>query len=152
MTKLIQVPTKVLTQRHPFSQLDRCLTDTPQAHYTRMQRIKGKKLATKEELYRRVRLGRDYLARHWQRPVLMQEVAQESSLSQFHFQRTFSAVFGISPARFACLVKIKKAHDLLRSGQYNVKQVAVKLGYADGFSFSKAFKREVGVAPCCFLR
>lgn len=131
--------------------LAQCLFDSQELHFQRMRRIKSKKISTKKELYRRVLIGRDYIANNWQKQVFMEEAARMSSLSSFHFHRTFTDVFGMSPARFARQIKIEKARRLLLGGQHNVKEVAAKLGYADGFSFSKAFKREMGVAPIQFL-
>ena len=133
-----------------FHHLTHCLTDSQRAHYYRMERINCKKISTKKELYRRVLIGRDHITDNWQKQLSMEEVAKAASLSPFHFQRTFKAVFGLSPAHFARQVKLKKASQLLKEGGYTVKEIATILGYADGFSFSKAFKREMGVAPLYF--
>lgn len=145
---LIQLSSRSKTYLFRISQ---CLNDSQQLHLQRMRRIKSKKISTKKELYRRVLIGRDYIAKNWQRQVFMEEIARVSALSPFHFHRTFTDAFGLSPARFARQIKIEKAQRLLCAGEYNVKEVAAQLGYADGFSFSKAFKREMGMAPCCFL-
>lgn len=149
-------PDTMLIQLHYYSKpslqkLALCLRDSQELHFRRMRRIKSKKISTKKELYRRVLTGRDYIAQNLQKQVHMEEAARAASLSPFHFHRTFTDVFGLSPARFARQLKIERARRLLNGGQYKIKEVAAQLGYADGFSFSKAFKRETGMAPIEFL-
>jgi AraC-like DNA-binding protein len=47
---------------------------------------------------------------------------------------------------------MQRAIRLLSESSLNLEQVAQEVGYQDAFSFSKVFKREVGVAPRDFRR
>ena len=82
-------------------------------------------------------------------PALMAEAAR---LSDAQFRRLFKSVFLVSPSRYILSVRIGQAKELLRSdgasAEYStVAEVARAVGFADCDSFSRAFRREVGMAP-----
>ena len=82
-------------------------------------------------------------------PALMAEAA---GLSDAQFRRLFKSVFLVSPSRYILSVRIGQAKELLRSdgasAEYStVAEVARAVGFADCDSFSRAFRREVGMAP-----
>jgi len=44
-------------------------------------------------------------------------------------------------------IRIRHASELLLHFDHKLQQVAAMTGYADSFSFSRAFKRVIGVSP-----
>ena len=60
-------------------------------------RIGCVKLATREQLLRRILLAADFIASHHDEPLLLDEMARAASLSRFHFVRLFSLVLGETP-------------------------------------------------------
>lgn len=115
--------------------------------FQQIARIASVQKTTREELYRRVSVGRDYLADNIHRPVSLHEVARQACLSPYHFHRTFQQVFGCSPLRFLKAKKMEKARQMLRAGHCSVSEVGFSLGYPDLFSFSKDFKKWEGLPP-----
>lgn len=111
------------------------------------RRVEAAKKPTREELFRRVLQGRDYLMDNCCRQVSLQEVARAACLSPYHFHRTFRQAFGQTPLHFSKELKMKKAWQLLRSGHFSVAEAAFELGYPDVFSFSKDFKKRTGQTP-----
>ena len=82
-------------------------------------------------------------------PVLMAEAA---GLSEVQFRRLFKSVFLVSPSRYVTSVRVGQAKELLRSdgasAEYlTVQEVARAVGFADVDSFSRSFRREVGMSP-----
>lgn len=45
---------------------------------------------------------------------------------------------------------MEKAAELLRGTQLSIREIAVKVGYAGGNYFCKAFRRTVGTSPGAF--
>ncbi|MGQ7249248.1 helix-turn-helix transcriptional regulator [Halomonas sp. V046] len=80
------------------------------------------------------------------------EVAAIAQCSEQQLRKLFRAYTGRSPK--ACLVnaKLDIARVLSTHKGMNVAEVADKLGFYDGFHFSKAFKRRFGVAPSKSIR
>ena len=59
---------------------------------------------------------------------------------------------GISPLDYLTQWRMQKAWDLLRQGEENVEEIALRVGYESGAAFSKAFKREMGFPPGSYRR
>jgi AraC-like DNA-binding protein len=51
------------------------------------------------------------------------------------------------PAGYLNNCRLQRARELLSAGGISVENVALQIGYADGFSFSKQFKKRYGIAP-----
>jgi AraC family transcriptional regulator len=63
-------------------------------------RIDCVKLATREQLLRRILLAADFIASRHDEPISLDEMARAASLSRFHFVRLFSLVHGETPHAF----------------------------------------------------
>jgi len=74
-------------------------------------------------------------------------MARESSVSGSHFRRLFKRAYGQSPREAALKERMRKACELLVYSGLNVSEVAAKLGYSNVHNFSRAFAKELGVAP-----
>ncbi|MCK6691249.1 MAG: helix-turn-helix domain-containing protein [Thermoanaerobaculia bacterium] len=110
--------------------------------------IKARSASTKQELYRRVLAARAFMFDQWEDPLSLDEVARYACLSPYHFHRSFREAFGESPMRWFKKLKLERARALLATE--SVSATALRCGFADVFSFSKAFKRAWGVAPSVF--
>lgn len=82
-------------------------------------------------------------------PALMAEAAK---LSEAQLRRLFHSVFLVSPSRYILSVRLGQAKELLSSDgasaqMMTVEQVAGIVGFVDADSFSRAFRREVGMSP-----
>ena len=78
-------------------------------------------------------------------------MAARAHLSRNGFAREFGDVVGITPADFLTRVRIALAQRLLRKGR-PVALVADEVGYGSQPAFSRAFIREIGIAPSAWLR
>lgn len=77
-------------------------------------------------------------------------MAERMRLSPSQLHRVMRAREGLSPAAVLRQVRMRKAAWLLSSGDQPMKALARRLGYETAFSFSKAFKRQRGLAPTGF--
>ncbi len=107
------------------------------------------KAATKRDLFRRLMRGREYIDTHFRQPLTIGQIARESAMSEYHFFRLFKSVFGVSPYQYITGKRMQAASLLLKAERH-VSDVAMDCGYADIFTFSKAFKKHFGVTPSSF--
>jgi AraC-like DNA-binding protein len=88
----------------------------------------------------------DYLVEHHAENVSLENLARIAALSPFHFNRVFSAQFGMPPHQFQTLVRVSRAKALLREG-WPIPQAASQAGFFDQSHLNRHFKRLVGVTP-----
>jgi AraC family transcriptional regulator len=103
--------------------------------------------ATREELYRRVLRGREFLIASLGEPVSLALAAREACLSRYHFLRTFRDAFGETPHQFLTRQRLERARVLLARGDASVTEVCVASGFSSLGSFSSLFRRHFGVSP-----
>lgn len=75
------------------------------------------------------------------------EVAQMLNITQSHLSRLFSDEIKTSPIEYLTKVRLQKATNLLNEGKFNIQQIAVKCGFANGNYFCKVFRKNMGVSP-----
>jgi uncharacterized membrane protein len=73
-------------------------------------------------------------------------------VSRTSLAERFRDAMGDTPLNYLRTVRMQKAMRLLSETDSNLEQVSLEVGYQDAFSFSKVFKRTVGVAPKEFRR
>jgi AraC-like DNA-binding protein len=85
-------------------------------------------------------------------PWTLDELAQQVGLSRTSLAERFRQAMGDTPLNYLRAVRMQAAMRLMSETDKNLEQVAIEVGYQDAFSFSKVFKRVVGVAPKEFRR
>ena len=74
-------------------------------------------------------------------------LANNLYFSRATFYRKMEEVVGESPSVFIRKYRLKKAAQMLKSGQFMVHEVASKTGFSNPKYFSKCFEKEFGVLP-----
>ena len=95
------------------------------------------------ELSVALRLIRDYP----QHPWTVAELAARCNLSRAAFARRFTELTGQPPLTHLTWWRMTLAARLLRADDYSLSAIAERVGYGSEYAFSKAFRRELGVAP-----
>ena len=88
----------------------------------------------------------NYLNSNIHRQPSVPETARFCGVSESGLKRLFDKYAGISVHKYLLKLKIKAAVQLLESGQ-TVSRTAQELGFNTQSYFSRAFKRETGLAP-----
>jgi AraC family transcriptional regulator len=115
--------------------------------------LPAQKAPTREELFRRVARGRDYLHSRALSGVNLEDMAREACVSTFHFHRAFTQLFGMTPHEYVTRIRMEVAAELLKDRQdLTVTEVADQVGFASAASFSRLFLRRFGVSPLDFRR
>ena len=83
--------------------------------------------------------------------LTIDEFAEHLMLSRTIFYRKLKSIIGLTPVDFIREVRIKRAAQLIDSGEYklvdNYRENSYKIGIEDPFYFSKCFKKVVGITP-----
>lgn len=116
-------------------------------HRERANRLPSAKASTRQELYRRLCRGRDYLGASALSAPTLADAASAANLSPYHFQRSFKLAFGQTPHEYATARRLSHARRLLTDIGTPPAQVAVAIGYSSYSAFHLAYSRHFGEAP-----
>ena len=89
----------------------------------------------------------EYISSNISNPISVPALAAMCGISTSHFRRRFKSLTGRSPVRYKNWVVMKRACSMLACGAMNVGEIADVLGFPDIYTFSQAFKKEIGVSP-----
>ncbi len=85
-------------------------------------------------------------------PWTVADLAQRAGMSRSAFAAHFAQVIGVAPIEYLTRWRLRKAAGMLRMGTAGIAEIAAHVGYDSEASFSKAFKRGIGVSPGAFRR
>ncbi len=83
-------------------------------------------------------------------PWTLDELAQHAGLSRTALAERFRQAMGDTPLNHLRVLRMQRAMRLLAETDHKLEAVAADVGYQDAFSFSKVFKRTVGLSPKAF--
>jgi AraC family transcriptional regulator len=88
-----------------------------------------------------------YIYDHSDRTVSLEDLANYTGFSKYHFNRIFFAATGYPLGEYIQRHKLEKALYLIKLGNHNIIDVALSVGYDSPSSFSRAFKKNFSVTP-----
>jgi len=103
--------------------------------------------ATREELWRRLNRGRDFIHARFESALTLSQIASAACLSPFHFLRGFKAVFRMTPHEYLSNCRVERAKFLLERTELPVTEICFSVGYESLGSFSSWFSRLTGSSP-----
>ncbi|WP_411880568.1 AraC family transcriptional regulator [Polaromonas sp. YR568] len=80
------------------------------------------------------------------------ELAKEAALSRSTFFERFSRTVGLAPMEYLLAWRMALAKDLLGRNEAGLTEIAGRVGYSSGSTFSVAFTRHVGQSPTQYAR
>jgi len=93
---------------------------------------------------------RSYVEQHFMEQVSLSELARQAGWSAPHLCTEFRRFFGIPVIQFVQQLRMNRAIYLLRDHNRRIGEIGSAVGYADLYTFSKMFKRCVGLSPSEF--
>ncbi|QAX85356.1 AraC family transcriptional regulator [Pseudomonas sp. DTU12.3] len=94
-----------------------------------------------------------YIEAHLEGDLSIHALSQVANFSAFHFHRQFSAFVGVPVSRYVQLMRLRRAaHRLSATGPYSILDAAADAGFDSPEAFSRAFKRDFGMAPSAFRK
>ena len=95
----------------------------------------------------KIRKAKDIIVTRMAEPPTLQELADEIGLSLKKLKEGFKQIYGDSVFSFLFDYKMEVARKLLESGDDNVNEVGLKVGYSTASHFIAAFKKKYGTTP-----
>ncbi len=100
-----------------------------------------------EDSVRRIRNAKSIIIARMAEPPSLPALAQEIGLSLKKLKEGFKQLYGTSVYGFLLDYKMEMARNLLTTGQHNVNEIGLKLGYSSASHFIEAFKKKYGTTP-----
>ena len=92
------------------------------------------------------------LDRHPEKRWTLAEMAKTAGMSTPNFRLHFRRLTGHAPGSYLLELRLKKAADILQSGDSPVSEIAFRTGFHDANYFSRQFHRFYGKSPRDFRR
>jgi AraC-like DNA-binding protein len=97
-------------------------------------------------LYRRIVQAKLFIDSSFADNINLDDIADESFFSKFHFMRLFKTTYGKTPHQYLTWVRIEEAKLLLQTS-IPIAQVCFSVGFDSVSSFTGLFKRITGMTP-----
>lgn len=79
--------------------------------------------------------------------VNIEELAREMHFNRSYLNVLFKNEYGTSMQNYLVNYRLNRAAKLMQEFEYSPSQAAVAVGYSDIYSFSKLFKKHIGISP-----
>lgn len=90
----------------------------------------------------------DFMEHHMDNSELaVEDLVREMALGRTVFFNKLKSLTGLSPVEFIREIRIKRAAQLLETGNYNITEITYMVGMNDSRYFAKCFKNAYGVTP-----
>jgi transcriptional regulator GlxA family with amidase domain len=94
-----------------------------------------------------VKTAQDFIEKHYQEKITVDELANKLALSRRNLERRFKKATSNSINEYLQRVKIEAAKVSLETSNENVNEVMYNVGYSDTKAFRTTFKRLTGLSP-----
>lgn len=94
-----------------------------------------------------VNLAKEYMTTYYNANIKIDDICQQIHLSPYYFIRMFKEKTGQSPHDYLQSIRLDKAEEMLKKGNYSIEEVARLNGFVNASHFSTLFKRVKGVTP-----
>lgn len=104
-------------------------------------RCPGRTLTQRRQKFARLQRVRNYIAANCHLELDTRELARRANYSPWQFIRTFSAVYQETPHTYLVSQRLNRAHNLLRTSELAVAEIARACGFGNRCAFSRVFHR-----------
>ncbi|MES2307299.1 MAG: AraC family transcriptional regulator [Verrucomicrobiota bacterium] len=91
--------------------------------------------------------AQNYIAQNYTERIRLSALAQKSGYTDPYFCSEFKKTFGMTVTQYILQLRMDQACYLLRDQNRRVGEIASLVGYPDLYTFSKMFKRTMGICP-----
>lgn len=104
-----------------------------------------------EDNVKRIRQAKEIMISRMAEPPTLVELSTEIGLSLKKLKEGFKQIYGDSVYSFLFDYKMEYARKMLETGQHNVNEVGLKVGYSTASHFITAFKKKYNTTPKKYL-
>lgn len=84
--------------------------------------------------------------------VPIANIAEDLNIGYEKFRKIFKDIMGVSPHSYVIQKRMDIAKTYLIDKNKSIKEIALELGFADAYAFSKQFRKCVGLSPSEFRK
>ena len=88
-----------------------------------------------------------YMERNYQEKITINDIAVFCNLNRSYLGKIFRNELKTSPQNFLIRYRMGKACELMKTTDNNIGDICGMVGYPDLFTFSRAFKKVIGISP-----
>jgi AraC-like DNA-binding protein len=93
-----------------------------------------------------------FIERHFAEPIRVADVAAAAGLRSTQLHVLFKTFHGVTPMAYIAEHRLDFAESLLARGRCSIAEIALRAGYADQASLTRAMRSRRGVTPAAFRR
>lgn len=93
-----------------------------------------------------------YLTRHYGEAIDMKQVAGMLDCSPRYLNKLFQLQLNTSPIRVLSQIRMEQALKLLVGTKATLQEIAERVGYENGYTLSRYFKKHYGVSPAFYRK
>jgi AraC-like DNA-binding protein len=101
--------------------------------------------------YSRLVKAKMFIDQHFAESIDLNNIADEAYFSKFHFIRMFKNSYGKTPHQYLISLRIERSMELLKA-DISVADVCYEVGFESLASFSRLFKRIIGMTPSAYAK
>lgn len=94
----------------------------------------------------------DFICRHLERSLTVEELARQCNLSASRFAHLFREQMEMTAVQFIERQRIERAREMLEHTGYPIAGIARQVGFENAFYFSRRFKKATGQSPRDYRR
>lgn len=95
----------------------------------------------------RLNQAMEYIERHLDQEIEVDELARIAATSEYHLRRMFSALAGMPLSQYVRRRRLTLAGAEVLAGRDTLLDIAVRYGYGSGEAFARAFRAMHGIGP-----
>ena len=99
------------------------------------------------DYYPRLNRLRQYVEQSYSEPISLETAAGIAALERSYFSSYFRAKVGITFTEWLRHVRIEKAMELMKAGDFSITHIAYEVGFGDLRTFERAFKQYTRRTP-----
>ena len=104
-----------------------------------------------DDYIRLINKSEDYIERNLSERISLDDLARNANLSKYHFHRLFSKHNEETVKQFITRIKMERSAMLVVArADLTITEIAFRYGYNDASTYSKAFKKQMGMSPAAF--
>jgi len=108
---------------------------------------------SQREYNARIHRAQDFIERHLEQPLALEDIARAAHFSPFHFHRIYHAMTGETIYQFILRIRLERAaSNLCQRPAEPVTNIVLDLGFSSSATFARAFKARFGLSASEYRR
>lgn len=95
----------------------------------------------------KLQAARVYIREHMFEPMSLHEISRATGLNEFKLKKGFRELFGTTAFGYLNELRMSYARQLILNSDCTILEAAYSVGYAEPYSFTRAFRKHFGYLP-----